>query len=506
MQLSTGEHISDQSLGNLLSNNNRPASTDYKMLKARRTTLLSTISNISPHMFTIERILHDIKEAIFEAEQEEQRLQAVLHPVRAIPNEILSRIFEFCVPGVTDPREPIPSHTLSPQHPPWTLSQVSRRWRLVALSYAKLWSSLCLNGRMFEPGQEVHRANLSLQRSGNRKIGVSLTMYNTQLDGREAMVHSVRAHASRIRTLHLDGDGLLLHHMSDAQLGSLHSLEITMAPASVPFRNRVTFLNCPELRMYNQYGHYDVFAPWRQITQCCLRLCNFEPVRQLERVETLALIATHTYSFGDTPISPRICLSNLHSLELSQDRQHRADTPLAVAFWESFQTPTLRSLKIILNKMRLLSAPLPRFPVLTDLSFVAYGLDVSQNVLYLMLREMQYVKRLSLDVDCATMSLILPLLVGSDDMQPVLPCLRTLRIGKAVIGDSCIEGLLTVVRSRVDVLASIEVFENGMFFKLKVKGAAEKGMKQLEEANPHLRVSLVDDFDEERWGLLTLVA
>ncbi|KAF9065068.1 hypothetical protein BDP27DRAFT_1425134 [Rhodocollybia butyracea] len=69
-----------------------------------------------------------------------EALRVELSPIRRIPLEILSEIFVHCLP--------VPRRTgfsvATPSKAPLLLSQICRRWRSVAISIPKLWSSLSI--------------------------------------------------------------------------------------------------------------------------------------------------------------------------------------------------------------------------------------------------------------------------------------------------------------------------------------------------------------------------
>ncbi|KIY64856.1 hypothetical protein CYLTODRAFT_467192 [Cylindrobasidium torrendii FP15055 ss-10] len=73
-------------------------------------------------------------------------IQSALHPQRVIPDDILREIFAFCVPWCFEtPSELVPlplESSTDASEPPWTLSQVCRNWRAVALSCPHLWSAV----------------------------------------------------------------------------------------------------------------------------------------------------------------------------------------------------------------------------------------------------------------------------------------------------------------------------------------------------------------------------
>ena len=66
------------------------------------------------------------------AEQEDDRLAGLLHPIRQCPEDILKLIFECVANDEED--QPFVVAT--------TLSHVCRRWRAIALSISGLWSRI----------------------------------------------------------------------------------------------------------------------------------------------------------------------------------------------------------------------------------------------------------------------------------------------------------------------------------------------------------------------------
>lgn len=69
-----------------------------------------------------------------------EEYNAILHPIRRFPTEILTDIFlSFAKEGVEDLYG---KTSLAPSGMPWRLAQVSNRWRKTALALPRLWSSV----------------------------------------------------------------------------------------------------------------------------------------------------------------------------------------------------------------------------------------------------------------------------------------------------------------------------------------------------------------------------
>jgi hypothetical protein len=91
--------------------------------------------------------------------------KATLSPIRRMPPELLSLIFACASqPTLHDRRDPAP----------WTASQVSRRWRAIALSQPSLWTSIDLDFGWIKDGQTrtIYRLEAHLKRSGNLPLDI----------------------------------------------------------------------------------------------------------------------------------------------------------------------------------------------------------------------------------------------------------------------------------------------------------------------------------------------
>lgn len=92
-------------------------------------------------------LARQVLDALAQDRQELQRdiedHQIILNPARRIPEEILRQFFLACVEEDTD-TPVMSSTTLDSHHLPWTLAQVSSRWRAIAISFPRLWATICI--------------------------------------------------------------------------------------------------------------------------------------------------------------------------------------------------------------------------------------------------------------------------------------------------------------------------------------------------------------------------
>ncbi|KAI5897242.1 uncharacterized protein SCHCODRAFT_02570852 [Schizophyllum commune H4-8] len=110
----------------------------------------------------LQPMLIELSELLHRAEHQKQLNNAILSPVRRLPNEILAEIFLFYV--VHDsPRFPR-------IRPDFTFSRVCHRWRAVALGTTALWTSISLWPS--EPAEAHDTLVRELELAGDRPLDV----------------------------------------------------------------------------------------------------------------------------------------------------------------------------------------------------------------------------------------------------------------------------------------------------------------------------------------------
>ncbi|KAJ7443323.1 hypothetical protein B0H11DRAFT_2345157 [Mycena galericulata] len=100
-----------------------------------RIRVLQRSSGNEPTIRTLFRDGHSLRQRI-------QFCRSILSPMRRIPPEILSHIFEFTLPTIQEARAVDWDTAL--ESSPWVLGQISRRWRAVALASPTLWTTIMI--------------------------------------------------------------------------------------------------------------------------------------------------------------------------------------------------------------------------------------------------------------------------------------------------------------------------------------------------------------------------
>ncbi|KAK0482007.1 hypothetical protein EDD18DRAFT_1434060 [Armillaria luteobubalina] len=165
----------------LLSQNGPP-------LEAEMPSLLAAVRDAPASLSAIDEKIQETRKVLETLLRERERMSlyvsdatTLLQPIRALSNEIFYEIFSWCVSDwldiTTEPQGP--EDSLDPRRPPWTFTCVSRRWRDVALSLPRLWSTVVFDTYRYKEFRVSHRTclyrlGLQLERSRNSDLSVSL--------------------------------------------------------------------------------------------------------------------------------------------------------------------------------------------------------------------------------------------------------------------------------------------------------------------------------------------
>lgn len=84
--------------------------------------------------------------------------EAILNPLRSIPDDMLLAIFQWSSSSDTQGLD-----SMSSSRAPWTLSHVSRRWRNLSISSPRLWTNININFRDLETSTRHERDRMSFK-------------------------------------------------------------------------------------------------------------------------------------------------------------------------------------------------------------------------------------------------------------------------------------------------------------------------------------------------------
>ncbi|KAJ6580827.1 hypothetical protein B0H19DRAFT_894028, partial [Mycena capillaripes] len=124
-------------------NSNEPPSDSYLAL------IQSAIPKIDARLARLDDEIAELRVTLEQLETDRVSLlnyrtrnNAILSPLRRIPTELLSEIFQWTLPSLNDQWM---RNRLDMADSPWVLTRISSRWRAVSLSTPSLWSRITID-------------------------------------------------------------------------------------------------------------------------------------------------------------------------------------------------------------------------------------------------------------------------------------------------------------------------------------------------------------------------
>ncbi|KAF8908390.1 hypothetical protein CPB85DRAFT_791028 [Mucidula mucida] len=305
------------------------AATDEEIFHVQRTilpTISDDISSIDAKLAALRKVIPSMEEEREALQQVQKKYSSLITLHRALPVEILSKIFLDTLPyslyiNAFDASEPI-----------WQLSHVCQRWRNVVLSLRSLWSTMviCFPEAAQHEGH-VQRLEAIIQRSLHGPLDLSLigdcSDQSSNPSIQKRMFEIIFAESYRWRKVDLPDSQMYQNVLSAPLFNHLPRLE----SLGLDFRVRnpgaylSTFEGCPHLRKLSLSGIIPpaLELPWAQITEldlagvdtddtencrACLRL-----IRQCPSLESLAMPETDSMD-NDEAVNMVITYPNMPSL------------------------------------------------------------------------------------------------------------------------------------------------------------------------------------------------
>ena len=124
--------------------NDTPLDLDKQLCRSMLDAMHEDLQTLNDHIEGLERVLSALK-AVREKNLKLMREHcSILNPIRSLPTEILSKIFCDASPSVDFTERYRGLSSLDTSTAPWTLAKVSARWRQIALSTPRLWSTIAV--------------------------------------------------------------------------------------------------------------------------------------------------------------------------------------------------------------------------------------------------------------------------------------------------------------------------------------------------------------------------
>ncbi|KAL0956940.1 hypothetical protein HGRIS_003042 [Hohenbuehelia grisea] len=270
----------------------------------------------------------------------------VFSPIRRLPYDVLSLIFNYCAysdPWPTpchsnDASSRVPGDILLPRAvnlaSPWVLSRVCTRWRHVALTSPSLWSTLRISLRTYdeERSTELTRhtrlIELYLERSGTYPLRFDVSVANAAILAPHPILDILASHSAHWgdASLHLSPD--LYESIASRVRGNvprLESLKLRIQGRERGMRIDM-FRDCPSLRSVDlAYPLRTFVLPWDQIEAVKAPLQTTEDLTQLfrsvRRAERLSISPTSSPR-PETPVKPANRFPALREINLGSNLQY----------------------------------------------------------------------------------------------------------------------------------------------------------------------------------------
>lgn len=291
------------------------------------------------------------------------QLKKVTSPVRRLPGEVLSEIFLACVDENLLIRECL-SDSLNMRRTPWILTVVCSRWRDVALSFQRLWSTITLqlDKKRDKDPDAVFLLNLHLERSGSHPLRIGLQILDTDTVVPEEFEHLIllllpSSPRWNCAVFHLP---LSLFHsfppitssLAALQALSIRILDLDLAEGELDLMSAFFAPNLRTLKCFNVDFPSEYTLPrgiiryeWNSAHGPFFASRHLDVLRQTPNLEEVTLDCSMA-SIGDSGDAP-LCLPKLRRLYVeTYDQPYNLGGPCHNKLFRDIVVPALEDLRI----------------------------------------------------------------------------------------------------------------------------------------------------------------
>ncbi|KAK0231976.1 hypothetical protein EDD85DRAFT_97168 [Armillaria nabsnona] len=370
----------------------------------------------------------------------------ILHPVRALSDDILHDIFSWCVYDWDDivSRRCHPRESLDPRFPPWTIACVSRKWRDITLSSPLLWSTLILDFPKYAKAMVTERMclfrlGIYLQRSRDCDLSVSIhSRYPSILDHPPFTLLVVSA--SRWKHLRVNMGPISLQDFSGTVFLRLNTLYVRFNDKTISSQRRIsvdTFQTAPRLQYFSSTGdaalYHILHLPWSKLTTyACADAASERSWDVLKKLKATKTLVLHCQGSADFPDSPVVMVS---VLRVTVEEKQNSLTGSISRVFQCLQVPSLNHLKLIFPSRRVI-----QFPDLGASSASLTSIHLSCSFVYNPENTVRFIRFLETAIHVESLCLhiselpinLLTGLTRISDHDLVLPALRILTLSPHV--------------------------------------------------------------------------
>ncbi|KAF9020677.1 hypothetical protein BDZ89DRAFT_991784 [Hymenopellis radicata] len=267
----------------------------------------------------------------------------IFHPMRSLPQDILTEIFLSCTPSVDHhnfdwSRRGTNFDSLCPLNHPWNISHVSHRWREISLSLPRLWSVIYLDFTRytsFSPRQCSFVGSLLFERSAKLDLCVNIVSGEMGI-GYHPLMPLLKESTTRWRILNARMSSPSLQSLSGCEFPLLQELGVRdEEPGNEPDVPVDTFRNVQNVRIMHLYPSdtgedaYKTLGEfaWSKLSKLSCYFSELESdflpsLQQLTSIEEFTMtIDFITTSFLEDLSGRLITLPALKRLEVTNDRK-----------------------------------------------------------------------------------------------------------------------------------------------------------------------------------------
>ncbi|KAL0057857.1 hypothetical protein AAF712_015491 [Marasmius tenuissimus] len=261
--------------------------------------LSQKISSLEDRISCLQASIADLSSAKETLERRLQEYKPLIHPVRRLPDDVLSYVFRICVDTEVEERQKKDSSycqrypgSLNTRKAPWLLGQICTKWRALTESLPQLWTVVDLDWRYDPLLREYHPAmdrllSTQLQRCRGQQLAVSYCGLEAadpanplSSNIRLLLILCSRSFQWSKVTIRADAVGLLALSSYKGMFPNLNTLHLHLLhpvrPAWIRASDNQTifdaFHDTPNLRKLTITGYIDgirdlsLQLPWNQIT------------------------------------------------------------------------------------------------------------------------------------------------------------------------------------------------------------------------------------------------
>ncbi|KAJ7582388.1 hypothetical protein C8J56DRAFT_1168319 [Mycena floridula] len=324
------------------SRTNKPANSgDIAAIQADVDVRQREIQALQAQIALLKRTMQALESRQRLAEEGLRKNKAILHPIRALPTELLREIFRHCTKSQVPACPGI-------KRSPHNLSFVSQQWRQISITFPELWTTIVLDhakvsGAMIASMVNRSRFNRSTAALLDIKIGHG---YNPS--SLENLISSSR----RWQTLKLETmyDGMPLLQPVKGRLDSLRELSLRVFPAEVDIPAALDFFElAPLLRKVELIDdcmddYPAMILPWTTISSLTVRGTSPMSLESLALCQNLTILRLYTVHRHSTQQMRAMSFSKLRTLHIGA--AWAEDPDIIASILNKLTTPALETLDL----------------------------------------------------------------------------------------------------------------------------------------------------------------